>query len=211
MMAAMPRYRTRNQNVCACGCGRLAPIVYLKSGRRKGHVAHYRRFVPGHGNKDWGRRQRLRPIGATDRQAIGATRIHNARPGLAYRQIKAGPGRKGWRFEHRVVMEHHLGRPLLRSEHVHHKNHDTLDNRIENLELMTPSEHHREHFTLHGGWSKKFAKCRECGTTDRRHLSHGLCTACYQRRRYQANPEHFRARSRIAGFAFRARARQNRK
>ena len=32
-------------------------------------------------------------------------------------------------------MEQHLGRKLFRHENIHHINGDTLDNRIENLEL----------------------------------------------------------------------------
>ena len=47
--------------------------------------------------------------------------------------------------QHRLIMETHLGRKLLRKEVVHHKDGNKLNNDIQNLELMSLSEHARLH------------------------------------------------------------------
>ena len=56
----------------------------------------------------------------------------------------AGTGRP-YVYEHQWVMEKLLGRRLTKHEHVHHKNHNPGDNRIENLEILSPTEHAKLH------------------------------------------------------------------
>jgi len=50
-----------------------------------------------------------------------------------------------WVARSRYVMEQHLGRQLQSAEHVHHRNGDTLDDRIENLEVLSAHDHHSRH------------------------------------------------------------------
>lgn len=93
---------------------------------------------------------------------------------------------KGDLRQHRYVVEEHLGRKLLKSEHVHHINHDKTDNRLENLVVLNQSEHHR----VHTGKSKKgfYKTCMMCGIIKYHHpcklkhvsKSQYRCIDCYR-------------------------------
>ena len=60
-----------------------------------------------------------------------------------YVQVRTvtGCGSKGkYTYEHRLVMEKIIGRPLVKGETVHHKNGVRNDNRPENLELWSEAQ-----------------------------------------------------------------------
>lgn len=107
----------RKMKPCGCGCGELTAYTY-----KHGH--HTRLFPP----EEQARRGRQNN-GDKQRDPPGAT---------SYRKMRG-------RHEHRVVVENQIGRTLTPSEVVHHKNGDRRDNRPENLEVMTRSQHINEH------------------------------------------------------------------
>ena len=73
---------------------------------------------------------------------------------------------------HRIVMENKIGRLLEKHEVVHHINGNKHDNREENLELTTLSEHTREHVRLKGR-SYFEAICLNCGKNFHRRKAGG--------------------------------------
>lgn len=50
-------------------------------------------------------------------------------------------------LEHRVIVEKSIGRSLLSTEHVHHIDHNRLNNKISNLEIVTLPQHTSIHQT----------------------------------------------------------------
>jgi hypothetical protein len=51
----------------------------------------------------------------------------------------------GYVMEHRLIMARHMGRPLLRTEVVHHIDHDVTNNAIENLMYFASNAEHKRH------------------------------------------------------------------
>ena len=88
------------------------------------------------------RANRAKFCGWSCKQKAGAA-IANAKIIEKYR----GTGSKTYvkengRHQHRVVMEAHIGRPLLSTEIVHHKDGNKKNNKIDNLELVDCQSSH---------------------------------------------------------------------
>lgn len=116
-------------------------------------------------------RQRIRgeagPAGRLPRTGQHASRWVNgvSQDSRGYRSVYRPDhpcaNRKGYVYEHRFVMEEHLGRCLVGDEVVHHINETPSDNRLDNLRLMTAAEHSRlPHSRRKGRPPKEATLCR---------------------------------------------------
>ena len=110
--------------------------------------AHYRRKIRGSDLNAPMRDSYLRQ----DRDSDGWTAWRVTRKGYVERS-RVLNGVHVFQSQHRSVVEAHIGRGLLPSESVHHKNGNRSDNRIENLELWSKSQPYGQRVEDKVGWA----------------------------------------------------------
>lgn len=134
--------------------GEVSAIIGFSDKTIERYLKHY-----GHGTRNRSQAQTGKTATPKMREAarrLGKSQVGTKHPNWKGRIKKVGylslrmpdhpyASSDGYVMEHRVVMERHLGRFLLPDEQVHHINGVKTDNRLENLELLSASEHSRRH------------------------------------------------------------------
>jgi len=142
--------------LCQCGCGQPTPRAN-QSSTKKGWVRGQPiRFISGHHQKfsNLGRKWSATTIAKYRAAKANAPRgpAHHCwkgglrkTQGRVHEYVDLGRHSNNYVLRARAVMERMLGRSLRKDEHVHHKNGITDDDRPENLEMLSASEHSRRH------------------------------------------------------------------
>lgn len=159
--------------LCECGCNNKISS-FTKEGKPK-------RFDQGH---------YLRFYLKNNRHYNYKGRIKNGGGYIMIWSPNHPNNNNGYMFEHRLIMEKHIGRYLENNEFIHHINGIKDDNRIENMEIVSSSQH----TTYHNYIDMSDRKCLFCNSDktsiDKRknrpiwsRFENGyLCVKCYRKK-----------------------------
>jgi hypothetical protein len=125
--------------LCMCGCGQRTLLAPRTRPHRNEVAGQPQRFVNGHHGR----------LMTGPRASGWRGGRWTSTSGYVYILVPHHPmaTKGGYVLEHRLVVEASLGRLLQPNEHVHHINGIKTDNRLENLQVLSP----REHAQLHPG------------------------------------------------------------
>ncbi len=130
-----PPNRRPNANCLVCGVG-----FYAQPSIRRAtcSIACRTEYFRGLGNLLTGAKK-----GKENPRWKGGRWLHQGRYWLVLLPEHPYADRHGYVREHRLVVEKRLGRLLDPKEIVHHRDHDTMNNSDENLELFANNQEHK--------------------------------------------------------------------
>jgi hypothetical protein len=187
--------------LCMCGCGERTPLArHTQRGTTiKGKPI---RFLPGHASAiQSNRKVELQCPECSALFHVPPAHVHkrtHCSRACARKNHPKGPESKAWRGgyitkegykliglngeripEHRLVMEKELGRQLESHEIIHHIDSDPSNKSVDNLQIVSRSEHMKIHALEREQWSLKYTSCINCASTERPHNARGYCKRCY--------------------------------
>lgn len=121
---------------CECGCGELTPVA-TKTNRSVGIKRGYPlRFIPAH-------RGRTQAKGAAAHRWKGGRIVTGAGYVMVQKPGHPRANKDGYVYEHLIIAEKALGRPIPKRVEVHHFNEIKSDNRNGNLVICDSRAYHR--------------------------------------------------------------------
>lgn len=181
-----PTIHSESTGLCECGCGAPVPIAKRTDARREHIKGKPMRFIAGHQVR--GARN---PNWSADKRRHTSGYVQLLRPD--HQQADSN----GYIFEHHLVAERVLRRPLPSKAVVHHVNEICDDNRPVNLVICENDTYHKLLHQRaraikacgHADW-RKCQYCKNYGDTiemytrpSGRDSYHRLCHAQYKRQR----------------------------
>jgi len=133
LLTVVSRAGTRDGHAlwnCRCDCGGVKAVTTGMLNYGVVRSCGCLKFAAGRNHANWS--------GGTTVSPDGYREVH----------VEGSKAKHRYRSEHRLVAERALGRALSSGEVVHHINGNKLDNRPENLAVMSRSEHAALHAAL---------------------------------------------------------------
>ncbi len=103
--------------------------------------------------------------GATNHRWRGGQRMRSSH---GYVRVRVGIGHplansEGFAYEHTLVWCAAGNKPPTKEQHLHHKNSDKTDNRLDNLMLVDRAEHSRQHAAIQPRLRGRFVRVEMVG------------------------------------------------